>query len=162
MSTKCSAKLAWIVDSSGRPFTGGGGSLAHKLATHPCPSTSKMNPKWRIVPCNILYQSNGVRPAKKNTLNGVKPAKINLNGVRPAKNNPKWRILQCYDTEKAYPKTAFWTLFLRILLRGTPKVRWRMKKHLLGFKEFTSTTSVIGWKAYYFRRFFWTRVRSQS
>ena len=53
---------------------GGGwgvGSLAHKLSTHPRPSTSKMNPKWRIAPCYIST----------------------LNGVRPAKLNPKWRIL---------------------------------------------------------------------
>ena len=48
---------------------GGGGSLAHKLATHPRPSTSKMNPKWRVAPCYI----------------------DTLNAVRRAKNNPKWR-----------------------------------------------------------------------
>ena len=46
-------------------------SLAHKLATHPRPSTSKMNPEWRIAPCYIST----------------------LHGVRPPKLDPKWGIL---------------------------------------------------------------------
>ena len=48
---------------------GGGGSLAHKLATHPRPRTSKMNPKW-LAPCYICTP----------------------NGVTLARHNPKWRI----------------------------------------------------------------------
>ena len=57
---------------------GGGGSLAHKLATHPRPSTSKMNPKWRIAPCYICTR----------------------NGVTLAKHKHKWRIKIENDTLK--------------------------------------------------------------
>ena len=51
-----------------------GGSLSHKLATYPRPSTSNMNPKWRIAPCYI------------STLNGVRPAKLKGTTVQPKRN----------------------------------------------------------------------------
>ena len=48
------------------------GSLAHNYVTLQRPPTFKMDPKWRHAVCYILHP---------------------INGVTPAKHNPKWRIL---------------------------------------------------------------------
>ena len=53
-----------LTRSPGGAWGGGGGvTLTQDCATHPCPPTSKMDPKWRIAPCYIYTLKYGVTPA---------------------------------------------------------------------------------------------------
>ena len=65
--------------------------------------------------------------------------KITLNGV-----------FELWYWER-YPKEAFWISVFNILLRGTPKVRWRMKKHPF-LKE--NVDDAVWLKSIPFRHFF--------
>ena len=55
---------------------------------------------------------------------------------------------------------AFWISVSNILLRGTPKVQWRMEKTPL-FKENVDDAVYMAEK-HTLSTLFWTRVRSQS